>query len=365
MAKRSLQSCKRIGLPQPSVTLAEVIFRPGEAAAVLLPTYDFASANRLFGHNLLTTPAASKNQETPFGAYLSLTSYILHHASLSDRASLYGLISLCTLRVLSEDGTLCKYVCGPDSATNVRLCRQRSPFLPSTPDPRPLAFQILDITIDTLTHNLRRRLDVNLYIATLRVMHRILLYQAQNHIRQPLAYHWPLLWQSLITTLRFLQQYSNDLTTQPSITTLASTLLNILALAITSGQAFLPSPTPHDDLFYKLVEASSVLTAFQRSYDLSPETSAIGVVISTAAHFHRTIEAEKERGRLGRHYSTAQISKVIREGYESLEVPSGAGSGEAPMWERWEAWREGDERSLLKRVGRAAVEDARRLIRSP
>jgi hypothetical protein len=47
---------------------------------------------------------------------------------------------------------------------SVRLCRQRQPYLPLVRSDRVPATVILDIMIDGINHNLRRRLDVDFYM---------------------------------------------------------------------------------------------------------------------------------------------------------------------------------------------------------
>ncbi|KAL9023611.1 MAG: hypothetical protein Q9196_007092, partial [Gyalolechia fulgens] len=97
--------------------------RPETDASILLATYDFISANKVFCVNLVTASPEPKT-ESPFSAFLSLTSYILHHAHRSPRATLYGLLNLTTLRILIEDRTLCTKLFDPTLSTPVRLCRQ-------------------------------------------------------------------------------------------------------------------------------------------------------------------------------------------------------------------------------------------------
>ena len=115
-------------------------------------------------------------RESPLSAFLSLTSYILHHAYRSSRATLYGLLNLLILRLIVEDLVLCKFLCDPERLFPVRLCRQRQPFLPPTPKPRPGAAALLDILVDTINHNLRRNLDLQLYVPVVSLIHRVLSY---------------------------------------------------------------------------------------------------------------------------------------------------------------------------------------------
>ncbi|MCJ1400273.1 hypothetical protein MMC11_003477 [Xylographa trunciseda] len=329
---------------------------PGPEAAILLSTYDFALANKLFCYNLITHPSPSP--ETPFSAFLSLTSYILHHASRSPRASLYALLTLTTLRIILEDVLLCKQLCQPTPLLAVRLCRQRPPFLPPTPHGRPPAAHILDLAADALTHNLRRRLDIDLYAGSVALVHRLFCCLAQN--RTPLAYHWPTLWQALLALLRFLATYAADLAAQPGaiVHALLGPLLRVLALAVLDGNAFLPDAAAYDDLVYKLVEHSASLDKLKSAYALA-DGSPVEVLRAVAAHYHGLLQTERGKGRVGKDLSPREVGRVIRGGYEGLVLPSGEGMG----LENWERYREGEERGWVKRAGRVAVEDVRAWVR--
>ena len=46
----------------------------------------------------------------------------------------------------------------------VRLCRQRQPYLPLVKGERVLVTVFLDIMVDGINRNLRRKLDVDLYL---------------------------------------------------------------------------------------------------------------------------------------------------------------------------------------------------------
>lgn len=136
---------------------------PSQEASVLLATYDFTNANRLFSYHLVHSKPQSSEEESPFSSFLSLTSYLLQHAYRSTRVGHYAELNLFTLRILVEDSTICKHICSDDGKRKVRICRHKQPYLPIVSGDRVLATVILDIVIDTITHNLRRRLDINIY----------------------------------------------------------------------------------------------------------------------------------------------------------------------------------------------------------
>ena len=134
---------------------------------------------------------------------------------------------------------------------------------------------MLDIVTDTITHNLRLRLDLPLYISTLTLLHRALAHLISTRTR--LSYHWSLLWQTMLSLLRFLTSYASNIQSQNSadqIHKLLPPFLATLALAVTEGDAFLPTPDSYDDLFYKLVEAGHILPKFQSLYLADPSSSS-------------------------------------------------------------------------------------------
>ena len=309
--------------------------------------------------------------EAPFSAFLSYTSYLVHHAYRSPRATIYGLLNFLIIRIIIEDLALCKILCDPEILLTVRLCRQRQPFLPAALKPRPAAAPILDILVDCINHNLRRHLDMQLYISCIGLIHRVLSYLTFTRTR--LMYHWSLLWQTLLSFLRFLTTYAPSLTVQdPDLPLLIKPFLATLALAVTSGESFLSDPAAYDDLFYKLVEAGDYLSRFKKAFHMylpqasenissasnGPSTAPIEILMQVAAHYHDLVEAEKGKGRMGNNMSPREVSKVIRQGYDNLSLPAMEGL------DRWDIFREGDEKGMLKRVARVAVEDTKRLLRS-
>lgn len=309
--------------------------------------------------------------EAPFCAFLSYTSYLVHHAYRSPRATTYGLLNFLILRIIIEDLALCKILCDSENLLAVRLCRQRQPLLPGTLKSRPAAAPILDILVDSINHNLRRHLDIPLYISCIGLIHRLLSYLTFTRTR--LAYHWSLLWQTLLSFLRFLTTYAPSLTVQdPDLPLLINPFLATLALAVISGDSFLPDPAAYDDLFYKLVEAGDYLSRFKKAFHMhltepsqninassnGPTTAPIDILIQVATHYHDLVEAEKGKGRMGNNMSPREVSKVIRQGYDTLNLPVMEGL------DRWDRFREGDERGMLKRVARVAVEDTKKLLRA-
>ena len=368
MLEKTLETCALIYFIPRASTAILISRRPDPQVAVLLGTFEFACANKVFCSNILNLDGKDKSTESPFSAYISLCSYMLHHAYRSTRATAHGLLALLNFRLLVEDVALCKDLCDAENLMSVRLCRQRQPLLPMTAKQRPPIAHIMDVLLDTINHNLRRHLDLQLYVSILGLLHRILSYLTFTRTR--LAYHWSLLWQTLISFLRFLTTYAPSFAIHdPDLPALLKPFLSTLALSVISGETFLPDPGSYDDLFYKLVEAGDILTRFKNAFHaqiqvitdtsttIGPSSSTIDVLIQVSGHYQELVQEERDKGRLGNNPSPRQISKIIRQGYETLSLPSIEGL------ERWDRFREGDEKGMLKRAARMAVEDTRSLLK--
>lgn len=137
-------------------------FRPVSQAAALLAMYDFVLANKLFCLELVQNRSENKQEVPCISSFLSFCSYLYQHAHRSSRAASYAHLTLFIIQVLVEDPGLVKRLC--ETTVPVRLSRQRQPYLPLGNKDRTLAANIIDIMIDSINHNLRKRLDVGLYM---------------------------------------------------------------------------------------------------------------------------------------------------------------------------------------------------------
>lgn len=133
-------------------------------------------------------------------------------------------------------------------------------------------------------------------------------------------------------------------------------VVNLIALALHTGDAFLPGAPEYDDLFYKLVEAGDVLVKFRDLYELDKRpTNSIATLITVSEHYYQLIE--ENRGKSGRKNLTPQqVAEVIKSGYDTLSMDGLEGGIEKGL-DKWERYREADERSFLKKVARMVVED--------
>ncbi|GAB7329524.1 hypothetical protein MBLNU13_g01293t2 [Cladosporium sp. NU13] len=329
--------------------------QPGTQASSLLAIYDFALSNKLFCAMLVKQQASAKELPTPFSNFLSCTSYLLHHAYRTTRSSLYAQLSIIILWIFFEDPATAKELCS--HTAHVRLCRQRPPYLPpATKGERPYVVAIIDILIDGINHNLRKRLDTVFYKQSIIVLSRILSHLSKTRTKLP--YHWSELWRSLLSFVRFLTTYAEDLNTLYGTSEVVQTLVDLLTLALNTGESFLPDPASYDDLFYKLVESSVALTDLRTAYNLAKpdERTSINTLIGVSTHYRNLID-EHHKGKSA-NLSPAEVAKIIKTGYETLSIETREGL------EIGKPFREADSKSVVKKVTRVAVADAARLVSS-
>jgi hypothetical protein len=309
-------------------------------------------ANKVFCHQLLITPRPDKDMHSPFSTFLSFNSYLYQHAYRTARASMYAYLSLLIFSILVEDPALAKLLC--DTSGPVRLCQQRPPHLPLPKGERPYALGIIDILIDGINHNLRKKLDTAFYLQSLTVLSKMLSYLAKS--RTKLTYHWAELWRSLLSFVRFLTTYPDDLKVLSRTTEMIQGLVELLSLALTTGESFLPDAAAYDDLFYKLVESGEALLKLRDTYSLSTDAekkSHVNTLISVSKHYQELIDSERAKKD---HLSPREVSKIIKQGYETLSLEGREGPDTIAG-----GYREVEYRSILKRIARVAVADAANL----
>ncbi|RMZ88186.1 hypothetical protein DV736_g4577, partial [Chaetothyriales sp. CBS 134916] len=340
----------------PTEEEAKALFNalPTEKGCVMLSAYSFVQANTIFASNFLYAPGSSVGN-TSFAAFLSAVSYLTSHAYRTVRTLHYAVLGLLTVRLISEDSVLVKRLCSQDYKMVFRLCRQRAPYLPLITYARLPAAAILDICTNTLSHNLRKRLDIHLHSLSLGILLRIL--GALEHTKTRLHHHWPYLWGTLLTLMRFLTQYSADMIYLRGVREeLCTPLARLIAFCLSRGDTFLPDPASYDDLFYKLIEASDILPKYKDAFAEQPVqgadsfSKAMNALISVSSYYHELLGDQKGRKT---HQSPAAVQKVIHDGYESLNLPSDEDFG------AWQKWRESSMKADLKKMIRTAVDDAR------
>ncbi|KEQ97897.1 hypothetical protein AUEXF2481DRAFT_77795 [Aureobasidium subglaciale EXF-2481] len=325
--------------------------QPQPHAGILLTVYDFVVANKLFCADFVRVYSENKKESSPMAHYLSFCSYLYQHAYRSQRATQYAHLTLFTIQNLVEDLDIAKKIC--ETTVPVRLSRQRPPQLPMVTSDRTLAANIIDIMIDSVNHNLRKKLDVELYRLNVGIILRLVTFLSKARIR--LTYHWSELWRSLLSFVRFLTVYADDLRSLYHMDSLIHALVNLLCLSLTQGESFLPDTASYDDISYKLVEFGPSLTSFRDAYGLQKGESAasMNILIHVSKHYSDLIAEEKGKVK---NLSPKDVARIIKEGYETLSIEAREGL------DHWEMYREAEHKAELKRIARTACADARVLV---
>ncbi|KAK9363207.1 hypothetical protein V1504DRAFT_438082 [Lipomyces starkeyi] len=324
---------------------------PPLSATILLATSNFVHANKYFSQVLIETKTVAQ-EETPFGSYISLSSYLLQHQHRSERHASYARISMLVHRILVEDFITMQKLVSIECRSSMRLCRQRQPCLPYVKGERFLVEGILDALIGAVRHNMKKALDVPMYILAIGTIHRII--SQLKRLRVRLKYHWSELWKSIFSFLRFVTGSSKHLRGIQGMPVLIDDTIRVLVLAFSAGESFLSGAADYDDLFYKLIETGELLSKLSRAYDMARENSSVGTLISISEHYNNLI---KERSMFSSgHLSSEHVSDIIKTGYDTLSISAQQGI------DYWDRYRESDERVFLKRVGWAAVMDAQELL---
>ncbi|KAK9322911.1 hypothetical protein V1517DRAFT_259408 [Lipomyces orientalis] len=324
---------------------------PPLSAAILLATSNFVQANKFFSQVLIETKTVAQ-EETPFGSYVSFSSYLLQHQHRSERHACYARLAMLVHRILVEDPIAMQKLVSIECRSSMRLCRQRQPCLPFVKGERFLIEGVLDALIGAVDHNMKRALDVPMYILTIGTIQRVISQLKRLRIR--LKYHWSELWKSIFSFLRFITVSYKHLRGIQGMPILIDDTIRVLVLAFSAGEAFLSGAADYDDLFYKLIETGELLTKLSTVYDMPREHSSIGTLISISEHYHNLI---KERSMFSSgHLSSEQVSDIIKSGYDTLSISAQQGI------DYWDRYRESDERVFLKRIGWVAVVDAQELL---
>ncbi|RIB30210.1 hypothetical protein C2G38_2153239 [Gigaspora rosea] len=310
---------------QPDITDPEQAFT---IVAVLLVFYDFVNNNKGFVIYISKSIAEYPESETSldghsFLDFLSFTSYLVQH-NRSARTASYIKLLLFVMLILTEDVTFDSRISDGRKSFYVRLCRQRQPLLPSVKNPRPLVCAILDIAIGFINHNMRKKLQIDLYSLVLGIIQRIMSYHKKFKVE--LSYHWSELWHSLIGLLKFiLSNYDNFQHDHSSINEILVPTINIINLCIAFGDSFFPDAGTYDKLIYEIVRSNEVFEVNIQDptkptpQKFSPFEHAFANINTICQHFHLKIEAWKATNRV-KTLLPEQVLSIINANYDSLNL---------------------------------------------
>lgn len=217
-------------------------------------------------------------------AFLSLSSYLATHGSLSDRAKSYSRLSLLIfLSLLSSRAGVSSLIFTERSRElhYIHLCQQRSGPLPVRAPPQEgqksgifssfsfnyptkvyserkrLLPYVLDSCVQYMRHNLRKRLDTSGFLICLQVVTLSIQNCAQNRLL--LEYDdWSEVWRTLNSTAAFLVARHTELR-GVEIGKLGRGVLATLSFALVESDHFLQTKQDVNVLVYELVRSSESL----------------------------------------------------------------------------------------------------------
>ncbi|KAK0233651.1 hypothetical protein IW262DRAFT_1452216 [Armillaria fumosa] len=232
--------------------------QPIEATVILLPLYEFLRGNVLFASVLLSSNEPERTMPSPSSTLLTLSSYLLTHATSTSQARSVAYANLCInclLALVKTDAAL--IALSKPNNVPMRLCRQRLPMLPIPRSGRPLLCALLDCCVLWLRHNLHMRLEVHLYTRCIWVCHRVVFYLQKARLR--LEYEWKELWSAILGLLHFLATKLDNLVTTGGVEQLIRETIFLLNLCLSKCETFLPTPQALHDFVYEFVRAASDL----------------------------------------------------------------------------------------------------------
>lgn len=159
-----------------------------------------------------------------------------------------------------------------------------------------------------------------------------------------------------------------EISALPSTYGFVDALLESFGFSITAGETFLPDAAAYDDLLYKLLgetaNASSkgedtVFGTIRAHFAVSSRPladAAVDLMMKLIGHYRNILDEQKSKR--SKTMSPREVSKIIKDGYETLDITSRTG------WGSWERYREVDRKGLLKRAARVAVGDIRAVLES-
>lgn len=232
--------------------------QPIEATVILLPLYELLRGNVLFSSVFLSSNEPERTMPSPPSTLLTLSSYLLTHATSTSQPRSVAYANLCMncLLALIETDAVLVALSKPNTVP-IRLCRQRLPVLPIPRSGRPLLCSLLDCCVLWLRHNLHMRLEVQLYTRCIWVCYRVVFYLQKARLR--LEYEWKELWSAILGLLHFLATKLDNLVTTGGVEQLIRETIFLLNLCLSKCETFLPTPQAIHDFVYELVRAASDL----------------------------------------------------------------------------------------------------------
>ncbi|KAL6073252.1 Armadillo-like helical domain-containing protein 3 [Balamuthia mandrillaris] len=251
--------------------------------------------------------------------FFTFCSYIFQDVK-DQRSVCYAKLCLIILSCVFEDDAVNDILHDPQYQCNAAIFqKQLKKQSPETND-RPMVCTVLDILIQFMRYNLKKKLAVDLYCKAIGVLRRIICYEKNQEKR--LNFAWRDLWDCLFTLIKFISL--PDMFERADILNLCVEITTVFNLFITYGDIFLPQPSDYDVLYYEIIRESKTLETFYYyvdRYDSSNNLVQHLDNISTIIRHFTTKIDQWEAAHPERSITTpAQVIDIIKNNYESLKL---------------------------------------------
>lgn len=275
-----------------------------------------------------TAPLMPESPESTnfVGTFLTFASFLMHEKD--EESAMFIKLCWIILTRICEDDHASEFLHSSEVSVPLYYSKMRHRVAEiKTRQNGSLATALLDLSIEFLISHLMKDLHADLYSLCLGVIHRLLCYQKEKHIR--LAFDWKSLWGGLITLASFVVKREQTLLAQHNIFALSNQIVNIFNIFITYGDTFLPDPASYDELYYEVIRVQST---FDSLYDMakrhgrgvyaeSAERLAVDLcnIRAITTHFNPLIRRWKEANQIPS-LSPEQVLMVVNENYETLTL---------------------------------------------
>lgn len=267
--------------------------------AILLPLYEFAIHNDLFGAKVISSPL--------IGELVQLGSRLLEVGGRSTRIHAYARLTCLIFRHMVEDRTLFDEL--TSSYQEMEIAQNRAPTITLENTSRPALLGILDCVQVGLRFNAGKKPDWQMYISLLTIIYQTLSELSSQH--QVLAYDWLQLAQTLAGVAKYLLRL-RELTASEQrgrAHDLAELLLNVMASGLLKRDIFMVED--HDLWYIRTVKQPSIFVQLADAYGL---VGAAPVLLKTMALQFELIMTEN-----GKTSESDTVHTVLKQGIGAIQ----------------------------------------------